>query len=180
MAFILIGPSGCGKSTLSKHLETHFKNDVVFHYSLDTCRLQFAGNVLAAKQPATEAEAYRIAFECAEDRKSEFSSFAQKEWRDALKADVVIVDTAEMRKKRSARTAELRAAGFTVWGVQVMVPLDVVIERQSTRGDKAVPEHIVRSMYMQQQEALPGDDVDFVLVVDGTKPNQQLLGEIHF
>lgn len=175
LAFIMIGVSGCGKSTVLKHFAAKMAqecNDIRV-FSLDTCRLDFAAQELGE---ATYAQAFELGI----TRKQEFDAFVTAAWNKALKGDCLFADNTNLTRKGRARwCTEARKKGFTIWGVQVMAPLQVVLDRQSTRGDKSVPLGIVKDMYMRQQEVLVGDETDFLFVVDGTIPDPIMHASIH-
>jgi tRNA uridine 5-carbamoylmethylation protein Kti12 len=175
VAFILVGVSGSGKSTVLKYMRTIAGEGTQAVFSLDESRLRLASNAIAAVFERTgdmsDKEAYRIAFEVANDRPEEFNAQVNKDWAEALKADIVFVDNTNLTRKSRARWInDLRAKKFSISGVNVIAPLQVVLDRQATRGDKIVPEEVVRNMYMSQQEMLLGDEVDFLFHVDGTQP----------
>lgn len=184
ICFIMVGVSGSGKSTAMEHLKKIAGGETQSVFSLDDSRLCFAGNHLAGvatfKEDLTEQEAYRIAFEMANENKAEFDTQVNKDWAKALKADVVFVDNTNLTRKARARwVQDARAKGFTIWAIQMMTPLDVVITRQKTRVDKVVPESDVRDMYMRQQEVLLGDEADFLLHIDGTSDAPVAMGTFH-
>ena len=184
-AFIMVGVSGAGKSTVKKALIERLEADgVKTHvFSLDDCRMSFMNASHAGQWWSdldTEADLYRMAFDYANGHQKEFDAHVNEQWSKALTGDAVIVDNTNLTKKSRARwVADSKAKGFTVWAIQVMCPLQTVIDRQKSRGDKAVPEHVVRDMYMRQQEVLVGSEVDMMMVVDGTRENANLIGHFY-
>lgn len=140
-AFILIGVPGSGKST---HVNAH-KREGVRVFSLDTCRLAFAKTTDYAK-----------AFSHCIDRKQEFDAFVNDTWKCCLKdATEIYVDNVNATRKSRARwIADLKANGYEVHAVQFVVPLQVAIDRQQTRGDKCVPAEVIAQMHNSIQEVL--------------------------
>ena len=167
-AYIMIGVPGAGKSTHIDFLRAAAKreNKTFKVFSLDTCRLSFTDEHYWNK-PQT-AEAYAIAFKNASENQSAFDSYVTWMWKMALEADVVVVDNTNLTRKSRARwVQELRAKGFKIIAVNVMIPLQMAIDRQKTRGDKVVPEAVVRDMYMRQQEVLIPAEADEMTTVFG-------------
>ena len=171
-SFILIGASGSGKSTARRQLEEKFSDCVVNTFSLDDCRINFYKEKKEkSTEVLSEGELYSKAFAYANKRGKEFDEYVAARWKDALNAQVVIVDNVNgTRKSRSKWIEPLKKANFLVTAVQLQTPLNVIIARQATRGDKSVPENIVRQQYMHQEEAMVGSEFDELIVVDGTKP----------
>jgi tRNA uridine 5-carbamoylmethylation protein Kti12 len=173
--FILSGVSGCGKSTVAKKLVSQFTNEPTTIFSLDSCRLKFF------EQEFKKEGSYAEAFKHAIDNGSEFDKFVTAEWKSSLKSKILIVDNTNLSRKSRARWCqEARQKQFSIWGISVYAPLSIVIDRQQTRGDKSVPVDIVRDMFMRQQGFMVGDEVDFMLAVDGTADVSTLHGKIHF
>lgn len=169
--FILVGVSGSGKSTVRDQLVMSLNalghNDID-EFSLDDCRVEMF-SLKNTDETLRGGALYAASFEYANNNKTEFNDFVNSQWATALKSSVVIVDNTNLTRKSRARwIKEARAKGFEIVAIQVMAPLQVVIDRQKTRGDKAVPEHVVRDMYLRQQEVLAGDEADGVISVDGT------------
>lgn len=175
MCFIMSGVSGAGKSTIVDKLVSKFSNHSVFVFSLDICRLKLFSNVFGRNGSYTEAFQYAV------ENESAFNALVNSEWAKALRHDVVIVDNTNLsRKSRSRWCNEARAKKFTIWGINVYAPLRLVLDRQQTRGDKSVPESVVRDMFMRQQGFMVGDEVDFMLSINGVTESSTLQGSIHF
>jgi len=185
IAFIMVGVSGAGKSTIKKKLIERLGEDGmdVRVFSLDDCRMSFMHASHAGQWWSdldTDADLYRMAFDYANSNQKEFDAHVNDQWAKALSGDAVIVDNTNLTKKSRARwVSDSKAKGFTVWAIQVMCPLQTVIDRQKSRGDKAVPEQVVRDMYMRQQEVLVGSEADMLMVVDGTRENANMIGHFH-
>lgn len=171
-SFILIGASGSGKSTARRQLEEKFSDCVVNTFSLDDCRINFyKEKKVKSTEVLSEGDLYGKAFAYANKRGKEFDDYVAARWKDALNAQVVIVDNVNgTRKSRWKWIEPLKKANFLVTAIQLQTPLNIIIERQAARGDKSVPENIVRQQYMHQEEAMVGSEFDELIVVDGTKP----------
>lgn len=172
-AYIMIGPSGSGKSTVRKALVAKYEAHDTRTFSLDDCRIKFyldnAPGYGETGEGLTEGDLYGKAFDFAKGK--EFDAFVQSEWAKAREARVVIVDNVHgTRKSRKPWVDALKKDKFHITMVQIQTPLDVILERQNTRGDKKVPEFVVKQMYMRQEEAMVGSECDSLLVIDGTKP----------
>lgn len=164
----MVGVPGSGKSTYIKGIIAHPLNEdkSVKVFSLDTCRLSYADQHYWSK-PVTP-EVYAAAFEAANKDQKAFDSYVTYMWKMALEADVVIVDNTNLtRKSRTRWVQDLRAKKAGVVAVNVMVPLELAIARQKTRGDKIVPESVIRDMYMRQQEVLVPAEADSIVHVSG-------------
>jgi predicted kinase len=162
VCYLLVGITGSGKSTIAKRLVEENPGAVVF--SLDDLRLKLFE---AAGSSAGGKEAYAAAFDYAAANRQKFDAVVNEAWSAALKADTVVVDNMNHTRKGRARwIAEARAKGFTVVAIDVMAPLEVLIERQAARPDKSVPAEVVKRAYYSYQE-LTADEADVVVRVNG-------------
>lgn len=173
--YMLVGPSGSGKSTIREQIIASLPGALVF--SLDDCRLSFycENNRVArecAKNPV--ADNYREAFNYSVHNGKEFDSWVAADWKCALKkSTTLIVDNTNLTKKSRARwinDARHRHHDFKITIFQVMVPLSILVERQSSRGDKNVSEMIVTQQFYRQEEVLTGFECEELRIIDGTEP----------
>jgi predicted kinase len=171
-AFIMVGVSGSGKSSIVAGLK---KASItagmdVRVFSLDTCRIDFFSKAIedSSFTFADAKNAYAQAFHYCNDNDKEFKVFVADAFEFAKDADVLIIDNTNLSRKSRARWIEgARQKKMFVTGIQVDTPLQVVLDRQSTRGDKSVPAERVREMYMSQQQLLHGLEVDRVINISG-------------
>lgn len=165
--YIMVGVSGSGKSTYVREIVAHEEGAgrSVEVFSLDLVRLSF----FSQNNDVSGTVTYAHAFDYATKNPKEFDQAVNAAWQNALKHfDVVIVDNTNLSRKSRARwIQEARRKGFHIHGVEINAPLSVVLSRQSTRGDKSVPENVVRDMYMRQQSLLLGSEVDLYTPVVG-------------
>jgi tRNA uridine 5-carbamoylmethylation protein Kti12 len=164
ICYIMVGVSGSGKSTLVNQLRDFHasKNESVAVSSLDTYRIGMFDQIVDDPK-----KAYAEAFKYANDNPQRFNEYVNKSWASDLKADIVIVDNTNLTRKSRARwIQDARSKGFTITAVNVMCPLAVVIERQSSRTDKSVPLDVVRDMYFRLQE-VQADEYDLLMHYDG-------------
>jgi predicted kinase len=173
-AFILIGASGSGKSTVRKQLEEKLSART---FSLDDCRINFyldnaPGYDGTPDSGLTEGDMYGKAFKFCNERSKEFDEYVDNCWNSLLiTCDMIIVDNVNGTRKSRAKWVDgLRKKKFHIVMLQMQTPLDVIIERQQTRGDKCVPAEVVRSQYMRQEEPMIGSECDEIIVVNGTQP----------
>lgn len=183
-AFILIGASGSGKSTVTRTIQEHFipktpmigTGPTTAVFSLDACRLEYYAHFLAGSggQPSlVPAEVYRAAFDYCNEQAKEFEVFVEEVWKAASKTPVIIIDNVNStRKSRAKWVQKLRQEKYHITMVEVQTPLDIILARQSTRGDKNVPVEAVKTQFLRQESAMVGSECDNVIIIDGTKPWQ--------
>lgn len=174
-AYLMIGLPGSGKSTVVKELaakaEAAGKTFGVF--SLDLARLGFFKNTGVACGTWTEGEIYRQAFEFANENTKAFDEYVRWFWEHVRsKYDCVAIDNTHMtRKSRTRWIQDLRSSKnggpWHITGINVMVPVELAIQRQSTRGDKYVPAQVIRDMSARFQELYVPDEVDLLLNMYG-------------
>ena len=169
--YLPIGASGSGKSTFIDGMRDRAAEvDVVVDvFSWDQLRLDWyitAEEKLGVQTPGDAQLVYKYAFErqC-EDK--EFMNKANKHFMEMLKTgnDVVVDNTNLSKKRRRFFVDQARRHNYRVVAILMPVPLQEVLDRQSSRGDKNVPLDAVRQHYMSVQLPEYGE-VDDVWVVD--------------
>ncbi len=133
--YIAIGASGSGKSTLYKKLKIF--NPSLNYLSWDQLRHEWY-----------DPENYSNAWKLSNEDKS-FGLKADFFFRDLLKKkqDLFIDNTNLTPKRRKAFIEPARKLGYKIIAIIFDVPLKTLIARQSTRGDKYVPEEAVMRQY---------------------------------
>jgi predicted kinase len=171
VCFVMVGVSGSGKSTTISRIKKIAGDGLHMVFSLDNCRIRFLMSKTGMVSDLDDEKSiYEMAFQHANDNQKEFDAFVNELWAKCLAADILFVDNMNLTRKSRARwIQDARSKKFAIWGVEMMTPLDTILSRQSTRTDKTVPESMVRDMYMRQQSLMVGDEVDFLVVVDGSK-----------
>lgn len=169
--YVLIGPSGSGKSTWTKqHLRACDKV-----LSLDQYRLHFWRDTQGPSgKPFTNAATeYADAWSWCNEREAEFRAYVDHQAKFVFETarighGGVFIDNTNGSKKARARWVQAaRNIGMKVVAVEFWNTLDMLVARQSTRGDKAVPESSVKQQYFAQTCAWLGSEVDEVIVVPG-------------
>lgn len=192
VAFLMIGVSGSGKSTVTNKIADHIYHRYInsaildlelIKFSLDDCRYTFRFGFTDDLDPPfnkNEKAKYSEAFMYSCEKESEFKEHVDMRWKKSLNdADILFIDNTNLSRKSRARwTTEAQNAGFTVVAVQVVAPLSVVIERQTTRPDKSVPLYTVKEMYLRQQEVQLGSECNILINVDGTGDGTILEGNL--
>jgi len=151
VAYVLIGASGSGKSTFFANLKDDFE-----HFSLDCYRHEWY-----------DMEDYRNAFKLAcEDKK--FIDKANFEYATMTRSgkSIALDNTNTSKKRRANYIRQARAKGYKVVAVIFPIGLQTLLDRQHTRGEKTVPEDVVRRQYMTLSLPAYGE-FDEIIVSDG-------------
>lgn len=172
--FILVGPSGSGKSTWTRARFNH-DTDAVISYDAYKQSFWMSRNMpfssATAPSNMTSVEFYDLAWAYANEHESEFNKFANELIMVAVdrvkaKNGTVFVDVVNASKKKRAKFVELaKQKKFRVVGVEFWNPFDVLIARQKTRGDKAVPYTSVKQQVYAVGGVWSGVEADEVWVV---------------
>jgi len=143
--YVAIGPSGSGKSTYFNKLKE--KNPSLQHYSWDALRHEFY-------HPTD----YKAAFDASTQDK-EFMNRVNDRFHKMLEQqqDMFIDNINGSPKRRKYFIDAAKRAGYTTVAIVFNVPLETLIARQTTRGDKNVPEAAVRQQYNSMVRPLPGE-----------------------
>jgi len=169
VCYIIVGVSGSGKSTLVNQLKSQLDDYCVF--SLDDVRVDMY-SLLNEYIPDDKKTMYSAAFSFVNQNQEQFNKYVDERWKSALKHVHVIVDNTHLTRKSRARwIQDARSKGFKIVVFNVMTPLQVVLDRQSSRADKAVPADVVRDMYMRLQE-VQADEYDVLINYDGVRGTQ--------
>lgn len=134
--YMPIACSGSGKSTFRRQLVGDMNV-----FSLDDLRHEFY-----------DATDYAKAFQLSTEDKS-FDSRANARFHAVVKQkkDLFVDNTNCSAKRRRWYLDIARKHGYTLVAVLFPIPLQDVIDRQQTRGDKVVPAHAVSRQYMSLQ-----------------------------
>lgn len=155
-----IAPSGAGKSTYLAKIKEAIPDIQVF--SLDALRLEFY-------DPNNYAKAYQGSV----DDKN-FETRANARYHEMLKegTSIYVDNTNLSAKRRKFYLQASRKYGYSTTAVLMPVGLDVVLERQKTRGDKTVPKEAVIRQYKSLQVPQIGE-FDFICVSDHNLTKQE-------
>lgn len=125
--YMAIGPSGSGKSTIFNIIKT--KKPTVQYYSWDMLRLEWY-------DPTDYSNAWHLS-----NLDKEFKQKHQQYFRDLIQTgEDIFVDNTNLSRKRRKFYLELaNEANYRTIAITFDVPLQVLIDRQKTRGDKSVP-----------------------------------------
>jgi predicted ABC-type ATPase len=133
--YIAAGPSGSGKSTTFEMLNNLIPS--IAHFSWDNLRLDWY-------DPTDYNRAWKLA--------GEDPTFMSRAWDEFNKhiqsqSDVFVDNTNLTPKRRKPFIDAAKKAGYLIVGIKFDVELDELISRQSTRGDKCIPDRSVIQQY---------------------------------
>ncbi len=143
--YIAIGASGSGKSTIFKKLKSHNPN--LNYFSWDQLRLDWY-----------DSEDYSNAWKLANEDKS-FNLKADVHFRNLLKQkqDLFVDNTNLTEKRRLSFIIPAKKLGYKTVAIIFNVPLKTLIDRQTTRNDKYVPEESVKGQFNSLQPPTKGE-----------------------
>jgi predicted kinase len=155
VAYILIGPSGAGKSTFVKKLTQEDPQRSVF--SLDQLRHEWYDRDDYANAWVMSTKDSKFS--------SKASAVASKMFRTG--GDIIVDNTNMTRKARSQFVSLANQNRYRVVGVWFPTPLELLISRQTTRGDKSVPIDAVERQFrsLELPTIGPAGEVDEVLIL---------------
>lgn len=162
--FVLIGTSGSGKSSLTAEMLRNAGAPIEI-FSLDALRHEWYDD---RKTP----EGYRNAFaKSVEDK--DFESKADRAFSELLKrGNSIVVDNVNAGAKRRGKyIRQARQNGYVAVAVTMPVSLNTVLERQTTRSDKSVPNNAVEQQYASIQQPSFGEFDDIVISPHNMKPS---------
>lgn len=154
--WMLIGPTGSGKSTITKRILQKVGNsNITDIFSWDELRLRWY-----------DQDNYSNAWELS-CRDREFKTKANEEFRNLLELghNVIVDNTNLTPKRRKFFIQEAKRFGYQTIGVTFDVPLQTLIDRQVTRGDKCVPTH---SVIKQFQSYVYPTEHEFDVLMEST------------
>lgn len=155
--FLLVGPSGSGKSTWTRERFNPATDAVISYDDLKMTWFKQQQSP-SAELLSDEVAFYDAAWAYANENESEFQKFANgmiNALLDRVKHanGTVFIDTVNASKKKRGKFIELaKQKKFRVVAVEFWNSAQTLIDRQKTRGDKAVPYKSV----MQQINAING------------------------
>lgn len=143
--YMPIAPSGAGKSTYLRKLRA--QNPNIQTFSLDDLRHEWY-------DPKDYARAWKLS---TEDK--EFANKANQRFVEMVRSDIdIYVDNTNLTPKRRKFYLQLaKKHGYKTVGIVFDVPIETLIARQSTRGDKHVPEEAVRRQAAAFTRPYPGE-----------------------
>lgn len=140
---LLCGVSGVGKSMVTKTICAQ-NSDVGVH-SMDELRHRLY-----------DMDNYANAFKLSCEDK-EFGNKVTRDYNDVCrKHDTIVVDNTHLSHKRRKQYVK-RQGAYKTKAIVVLSSLNRVIENQKTRGDKQVPEHVVKQMFYNFVPPLIGE-----------------------
>lgn len=142
---MLIGPSASGKTTY-RHQLTFVSEGLIRAISADELKLHFYLSLFPGDAKLDRAAVYDAAWKyCTLDHPKEFEKFFREKYTEEAKAmssvnGILVVDLVNASRKARRVWIELaKRFNMKVTMVEFWTPLEVLIARQSTRGDKQVP-----------------------------------------
>lgn len=171
--FVLIGAPGIGKTTWTTGLRQAmaFSGDDagVTIVSEDEYRLQFFEANVEQGVPGIihTKDLYAAAWSYCAENSVDYDKYAAKQLAEAVSSgdDLVLDRTNLTRKARAKWIQAAKQAKYQIVAVEFYASESTVLNRQQTRGDKAVPLSRVREMYMRTETAWFPVEVDAYLVV---------------
>lgn len=167
--FVMIGASGSGKSTYIKNYGQYLQGT---HFGLDQQRELFYMEQFAECYHKVDKN-YSTIFKYCCDHDKEFNQYVNTKYQNLLKTaklgnfNILLDNTNTSRKERRKWINQARDKDFKVVGIYFMVKLQTVLDRQSTRPDKCVPEGVVKKQYFSISTPFVETEVDDLMYTVG-------------
>jgi predicted kinase/CRISPR/Cas system-associated endonuclease Cas3-HD len=156
---VLIGASGNGKSSYIEKYKT--EDDV--HFGLDLMREKFY------IEKNNKSSSYSDYFNFCIENQKEFDQYSLKEFISLIKSNksIFLDNTNCTTKSRRKWIEEAKRHGYLIKGIELISPVSVLVERQSTRGDKNVPEKSVMNQYFKcAMPLVPSEVEEYTLIMN--------------
>lgn len=177
--YMLIGPSGSGKTTwvdAHRHASTRLVSmdtyRLAFFYKMVPCSVEKLGQTIG---PNEMKQIYGDAFAYCCANEKEFNAYKAEQIKGAFHyarhggaVDIFVDNTNGSKKTRASYIQAARNIGMKVVAVEFWNTFETLMERQSTRSDKMVPESSLRQQYYAQTCCLKGSEVDEVILITPT------------
>lgn len=170
LMYVLIGVAGAGKSTYVEGLrKKHTDLQVI---SEDTIRLEYVQTIFNEADwndwvLMSETQQYDAAWKYTVENDAAFRKYFDARVVEVFNSQcTIVVDrTNRTLKTRRKFITMARQRHYKVVSVEFFVPLQVLINRQTTRQDKAVPAGVVTRFFYEMSSPLLGSEVDEAIVI---------------
>ncbi len=141
-----IAPSGAGKTTLFTRM---YQPERYGHFSLDEMRFIWTMEQTEVPKDLDRKGQYSFVWNYCNEHEKEFKQYWQNDFRSATRRGVnLFVDGTNLSaKKRRFFLTEAENRGYWTTAWLFPVTLETVVDRQTRRPDKLVPERSVKQQY---------------------------------